>query len=143
MRRLITRAAAAALLAMAGAASNAQTIGMHTLSWHDQPGYHSSTPGLYVRTNTGLTVGAMQNSEGHAGAYAGYTASTDEQRRLSAAITVGLITGYTLAPVLPMAVPSIALKLSDQAAVRVLVLPRFHPKQGANALSLTLEWRLP
>jgi len=132
-----------AIALLAANASHAATIGLHTVSWHDQPGYHSRTPGLYLRTASGITMGALQNSEGHASAYAGYTASTSEARPISAAITVGLIHGYELAPVLPMAVPSIALRLTPQAAVRLLVLPRFHPKQGATALSLTLEWILP
>lgn len=136
MRRLLLAATLAATWP-----AHATTIGLHTASWHDRPGYHGSTPGLYLRAANGMTAGALQNSEGHLSCYAGWTATTDEQRPISAAVTVGVITGYELGPVLPIAVPSVALRVSSGLSVRLLALPRYHPKQGANALSLTVEWR--
>lgn len=70
---------------------------------------------------------------------AAHTWSTDESARISAAITVGGITGYELAPVVPMVVPSVALRLTPTLAVRALLLPRWHPKQGATAVHLAIE----
>ena len=120
----------------------ADTLGLHTATWHDRPGYRAATPGLYWRLDNGATLGALSNSEGHFSAYAAWTWHTDEQRPLSAAVSAGLITGYSLAPVVPLIAPSVAVRLGEQATARLIVLPKWHAKQGATAAQLDFEWRL-
>lgn len=137
---LFRRLFAAALL-LSACASYAATVGVHTASWHDRPGFRTLTPGAYLRTDAGLTAGALRNSEGRASAYAGWTWGTDEARRLSAAATAGVITGYSLAPAVPFVIPSAAVRITEQLTARALLIPRIAPK-GANAVSITLEWRI-
>lgn len=144
MPRLITLALLIALvLILAASAAQAATVGVHTFSLHDAPGYRTTTPGLYLRTDAGFTAGAMKNSHGRTSIYAAWSISTDESRPISAALTLGAITGYAIAPVVPMAVPSIAARVGQHTLVRLVAQPRYHPQQGANVLHLTLEWRLP
>lgn len=76
----------------------ALVIGAHIYTVHfgrdDAPvGYRNqdTTPGLYLRTESGLTAGIARNSLGRASVYLGQTWSTDDGRW---SLTVGAITGY-------------------------------------------------
>ncbi len=123
----------------AHAAGAGWTVGLHTVSWHDQPGYHSATPGLYAMAPNGATAGVLRNSQGRLGAYAGWTWQTTHTLPVRAAVTAGVVTGYSLGPVLPMVVPSVAVQITPRTALRVVLLPAWHPKQGANAANLAME----
>ena len=102
-------------------------LGLHLLSVHAQPGYELATPGFYAVAPHGATLGLMRNSEGRASAYAGLT-----MRRGDLALTVGAITGYQRARVLPLVVPSVQLG----AGARLSLVPNAF---GAWALHLSLE----
>jgi hypothetical protein len=118
------------------------TIGAHLGSWHSQPGFNNANPGLFVRAKSGLTAGVYRNSIRRTSTYVGYTASWAITPRVDASVTVGAITGYTVAPVMPMVVPSLRVGLTEQLSARVIYIPRVHEKQGADVLHLALEWSL-
>lgn len=141
--RLLT----ALLIAASAGTALADTVGVHTVSAHDRSrpdgqAYAWATPGLYYRADSGLTVGTLRNSYGHRGVYGAWTWSTDETRAASVAVSAGLTTGYDIAPVVPMLIPSVAVRISDQLAARVLVMPRMHAKQHATAVSLAFEFSM-
>jgi hypothetical protein len=122
-------------------------VGLHTVSWHDhtqlsgEP-YRSDTPGLYLRLDNGATAGVLHNSIGRWGVYAGWSWSTDQAEPVSASMTVALITGYDAAPVVPLLAPSLRVNLADGLALRLITIPKWHPKQGASVVNVALEWRL-
>lgn len=79
--------------------ASAAVLGVQTVSWHDrnQPNgepYRADTPGLYLRTDSGWTVGAYSNSIGRLSVHAGYAASLALTERISAGLYVGAVTGY-------------------------------------------------
>lgn len=139
------------LMATCGTAqAQAVTLGLHTLTWHDQARpeggrFESVTPGLYARlggSHSGPTLGVLRNSLARWGLYAGWTWSTDERSPVSVAFTAAGVTGYPVAPVVPLLAPSLRLRIGDQAALRIITIPQWHPKQGASVASLALEWEL-
>lgn len=103
-------------------------IGLHLLSLHAQPGMETATPGIYARhAPSGTTLGLLRNSEGKASAYAGLTFE-----RGPVAITLGAVTGYQRAAVLPLVVPSLQLG----GGLRLSLIPN---PFGAWALHLSAE----
>ncbi len=134
------------------------TLGLHTATWHsanrsdiDQP-YESRTPGVYMRTPGGLTVGHLSNSLGNRSTYVAWTlplASSQTHHRTgritsaqaSIDLTAGVITGYPTAPVMPLLTPSLSLRIGS-IAMRLIALPKGHPK-GAAAVNLAFEINLP
>lgn len=102
----------AALLALPGL-GQAQVLGVHVGSHHVGGGYCNENPGIYYRAESGLTLGAYRNSECRRwSAYAGHTWGDH------IALTVGAVTGYERASVLPLVVPSVRF-----GPARVAVLP--------------------
>ena len=98
----------------------------------------STTPGVYLRSAAGLTVGAYVNSHGKGSAYAAWTWSTADGRW---SITAGGVTGYPRARVSPLLAPSLRLPLGDAApgwAARIAYLPKPH-SDGAQGLHFSLE----
>lgn len=89
----------AALMLLFAHTADAAELGIQTASWHDrnQPSgelYRTATPGLYLRTSSGWTVGAYSNSIGRLSVHTGYTATVALTERLSAGLYVGAVTGY-------------------------------------------------
>lgn len=124
-----------------------QTIGLHTQSWHDQERpddlvYQRATPGLYVVTAGGLTVGHYRNSLGDPSTYIGETLTARPLPGVQVGLTLGVITGYdVISPLLPMAIPSVAIS-AGHAAARFIVMPKISDSQASTAVNLALEWRL-
>lgn len=149
---VILMAIAAAMLATCAPAKaqQIQAIGLHTLTWHDRAApagarYEGVTPGVYLRLGDqhgGPTVGVLRNSHARLSLYAGWSWSSDDRQPLSVAFTAAGITGYDAAPVVPLFAPSLQWRLTEQAAVRLAAVPRWHPKQGASMVSLAMEWHL-
>ena len=117
-------------------------LGLHLATAHfgapDSLDLQAATPGVYLRTEAGLTVGAYVNSYGRGSAYAGWTFSTTDGRW---SITAGAVTGYHSAKVSPLVVPSVRLPLGNWApswAARIAYLPKPH-SDGAQGLHLSLE----
>ena len=117
--------------------AHAQTVGLHLFSAHEQPGMNNTNPGVYVRLDNGLTLGTYFNSVRKQSAYAGWTFETPEWNRLTAAITIGAVTGYAT-KVTALAVPSAAFH-TEPVTVRVGIIPRPPVKGGSGALSLMIE----
>ena len=117
-------------------------IGLHLATAHfgapADAQLQSQTPGVYLRTAAGLTLGHYRNSHGLPSTYAGWTWSTADGRW---AITAGAVTGYPRARVSPLLVPSLRVPLQDQPtgwAARIAYLPKPH-SQGASGIHLSLE----
>ena len=91
LRAVRVRTAAAVALMACAAAAHAQTIGVHLVSVHvpARDYLQSFNPGIYVRTESGLTAGVYRNSLGRTSVYAGFTIDSG---RFS--LTVGATTGY-------------------------------------------------
>lgn len=104
-------------------------LGLHLFSVHAQPGYERVTPGLYAMSPSGLTVGAFRNSEGGRSVYAG---CTWQGQRFG--MTVGAVSGYRRAGMLPLVVPSV--RLGDSARLSAIPNPF-----GPWALHLSFERR--
>jgi hypothetical protein len=117
--------------------AQAQTFGVHTFSLHERPGMNNTNPGVYVRFDNGATVGTYFNSHRKQSTYAGWSFETDELHSLSAAVTVGVVTGYSQ-KVSALLVPSIALHTSLGTA-RIGIVPRPPVRGGCGAVHLMLE----
>lgn len=102
---VVAAISAASVLA---ARAEAQTLGVNLVTAHTTPGYRVWTPGLYLRSDAGLTAGILRNSEGSWGVHAGKMWHT-QAMGLPIDLQAGLITGYKRAPVLPLATASILL----------------------------------
>lgn len=110
-------------------------FGVHMGSIHFAGDYNNFNPGVYVN-HDGWTGGVYYNSERRVSAYAGYTFATGPLDW-----TLGAITGYERARVLPLVAPSVAFNFTPEVAGRVVLLPNpFKPKESA--LHFTLEWSL-
>jgi len=121
------------------------TIGLHLASVHSNtnPKHppNNVNPGVYVETTEGWTAGTYRNSQYRQSFYAGRTLDLDLAPVITASLTLGAITGYRQSPVLPLAVPSLRLRLSDDVATRVAYVPRVE-KKGAAAVHLMVEFKL-
>lgn len=121
--------------------AQAQTVGLHIISGHTNGGMNNFNPGLYVRLGNDVTFGTFRNSHRQQSAYVGYTF---EARRgsVSAALTLGVITGYPSASVMPMAVPSVAYHFGKHA-VRVGIVPKPPIHGSSAAVHLMFERQTP
>lgn len=117
------------------ASADVWILGLHLLSAHAQPGYEAATVGVYAQAPSGLTVGALRNSERRLSLYAGHTWQTADGRW---SLTAGGITGYRSARLNPLLVPSVRVPLGGAAAARISLIPK--PRNGgSSALHLSLE----
>ena len=113
-------------------------VGVHLGSWHDRGDYNNVNPGAYVYHN-GYTAGTYYNSERKVSLYAGYTFEYPLVGPFTAGLTVGAITGYARATVLPMVVPSVSVRLELLPSLRLSVIP---PVSGMPlVLHASIEWR--
>lgn len=100
----------------------------------------STTPGVYLRSEAGLTIGAFRNSVARNSAYAAWTWSTRDEVW---SITAGGVTGYPNKSISPLLVPSVRLQFGEgfSWATRVSYLPKAD-RHGAHGLHLSLERRM-
>jgi hypothetical protein len=108
----------------------AQTIGVNTVTAHATGGYRWYTPGAYVRTDDGITVGILRNSEGDISAHMSQSWSV-QPLGIPLDMTVGAITGYRRAPVLPLVTASVLI-----GHQRVIWIPGVR----GGAMHLAVEW---
>lgn len=116
------------------------TFGAHLHTVHlDGAALNDSTPGIYVQARTGLlagaSVGIYHNSHSDTSVYAAYTW---EPPGRWAALTVGAVTGYRIAKVAPLLVPSVRLPIYGPAALRIAYLPKA-VKDGAAGVHFSIE----
>lgn len=133
----------AALLALPAAADDLKiaAVGAHVASWHSEDGYNNRNPGLYLRTTGGWAVGAYRNSIRRDSAYAGRAFTAELVLGLRAELLVGGVTGYEAARVVPLVAPSLLVGVPG-GALRLTVLPKIDPKQGAHVAHFSVEWEL-
>jgi hypothetical protein len=138
MKHIITALA----LMLATITASATTLGLHLGSRHsnyDQP-WNDVNPGLYARFDNGVIVGTLRNSERTQSYYAGWSRDWPLTTHIDAGITLGLITGYKRADVLPLVVPSIRLGFTENVGLRTSLLVN-PDKRGAHAVHLSVEWK--
>lgn len=131
----------AVLVAAWGVAGQAEaaTVGAHIGSWHSEPGFNNVNPGLYAQADNGGTAGIYRNSVRKVSTYAGWTFEKQLGESVTVSATVGAITGYPAAKLLPMVIPSIKVKLFDEVSARVIIIPMVNPKQCAHVVSFAIE----
>ena len=117
------------------------SIGMHFASVHSKSGLNNFNPGVYVETTDGYTAGTYYNSESRQSYYLGRTLEAPLLYGTSGAVTLGAITGYRGYRVLPLAVPSLKIPLTEGFGTRFAFIPRVE-KKGAAALHLMLEFKV-
>ena len=115
----------------------AATIGLHLGSKHEAQGMNNVNPGVYVRDARGWTAGAYLNSVCRASLYVGRTWESPQWHGLSAAVTVGAVTGYERS-VTALLVPSVAYS-GAIGTVRLGIVPRPPVAGGQGALHLMVE----
>jgi len=104
-------------------------IGIDLGTLHDHPqGLCNLNPGIYWITDSGLTAGLVRNSECRLGAWGGYTKTAG-----AFSLTVGAVTGYRSAPVVPLLVPSVKIN-----RFRLSYLPR-SPGSQSGGVHLSIE----
>lgn len=142
--RVFLAISAGAVLAAAVVTASADevTVGGHLATYHfnmePEQSFKNLNPGLYVRTESGLTLGAYRNSLARRSAYAGWTFATRDDRF---AVTVGGVTGYPgWSPVAPLLVPSVRQDLGGGWSARLAYLHKPN-EHGATGLHLMLERR--
>jgi hypothetical protein len=119
-----------------------ETIGLHLGSKHSsyKQDWNDANFGVYARWGNGITLGTLRNSERAQSYYAGWTGDWSLTKRIDAGLTLGLITGYKRAPVLPMVVPSLRLAVTENLGLRTSYI--FNPdRQGAHVLHISAEWK--
>jgi hypothetical protein len=121
---------------------NGWILGLHLLSTHLgdlDPGAHPRhvTPGLYMVTPDGLTVGAYRNSVNRDTVYGGWTWRTGQSLGVLTDITLtaAAATGYPEAKVVPLLAAAATIGSGDYAP-RILWVP--HRTQP---VSLAIERR--
>lgn len=116
-------------------------MGLHLHSVHDNKKFCDSTPGAYVKLTNGFTLGMYKNSEcANYSVYAGVTFERNVFENVSVGLTAGVVTGYALAPVIPLLVPSVAVQLNNKVALRFTFAPKI-ADGGANAVNFAIERR--
>lgn len=128
-----------ALCVACGQAKSDTRVGLHLGSYHTSGNWNNFNPGVYVYHN-GWTAGTYYNSERSQSAYAGYTFEGALVGPFSYGLTVGAITGYARARVLPMVVPSVSFHATERASARLSFIPPFE-KNGAAVFHLSVEYR--
>lgn len=108
----------------------AAEIGVHLVSQHyPKRTYNNNNPGMYFRADNGITAGFYDNSYNQWSVYAGYTYHWNV-KGWEPAVTLGAITGYPKASVMPVAVPTLATPpLIETARLRL----GYKPKVGRNS----------
>lgn len=117
------------------AKADSLTLGFHTVSYHTSGNYNNTNPGVYVEYD-GWTAGTYYNSERKQTYYAGYTFAGKLVGPLDWGLSVGVATGYSRSPVVPMLVPSVRLGVGEHAAVRVSAVPPLAGSAGVVHLSV-------
>lgn len=142
----------AALMLLAGA-SSASDFGLHLGSKHgilipEGKALNDTNPGAYVR-HQGYTLGFFRNSwsdvpfNGEARERWSVHASRDFSYQMTvdveASLSVGAITGYPVAPVLPLVLPSV--RFGKDLGIRVSYVPRVLSAQTTDTLHVSVETR--
>lgn len=109
----------------------ADTFGLHVASIHaPRHDLNNTNPGLYFRSDSGLTMGAYLNSYRKTSAYIGYTHEWGDF-----ALTAGVISGYRYPFMLA---PTYRFASVNGYDLRLAYLPRIG-KDGAHVVHVMIE----
>ena len=116
-------------------------IGLHLVSQHTEPGYNNVNPGVYVRSECGITAGVYKNSFRRGSVYISYSY---DPKDLPIWASVGAITGYRKLPgtnfrLSPLAI--VGLKTPEYKGYRLRLgyIPHVEPMTHTNVFHLMLE----
>lgn len=113
-------------------------LSLYTHHFNPSPEISNSTPGIYLRTGCGLTLGEYKNSFGGKSHLLGWTGEQGPW-----GLTLGAITGYAQGTI-PAVLPSVAfspLPSSPSLRIRLTALlpaPKVNKHPG---IHLSTEWR--
>lgn len=96
--------------------------------------FNEANPGIGYRSENGLLGGVYRNSYNKPSVYAGKQYETSIGGPFNAGITMGGVTGYPAASVLPMIVPEISADMGDSQFALMLQPPVGNKTKGALAL---------
>lgn len=100
---------------------------VHVASAHTKSGYNNINPGVGLRwadaQGDGPVAGVYYNSERSTSVYVAYSWNWQITGPVNAQLTVGGIGGYKRATVVPMILPSVALRLTPLTSVRLSGAP--------------------
>lgn len=126
-------------------------MGLHLGSIHVDPepwltrhGINNANTGAYVRFDSGLTVGTYRNTMSQQSVYAGWTWQPDYSlavgsMRVSPAMTVGIVSGYTKGGVKPLATPSVLLSAPQATwGARIAYMPKTK-QTGSHVVHFMIE----
>ena len=124
-----------ALLLLAPFGVRAGTIGAHVGSLHvPLRHFESFNPGVYYRWANGVQVGVLRNSERRLSTYGAWT-----WQRGRFSLSMGAITGYRRAKVLPLVAPGWAVVDRPDFKARIILLPQAG-RDASTALHLVVEF---
>lgn len=118
-------------------------VGLHLGSYHadplpNQPEFNNRNPGLYVLFNSNVAVGTFYNSVRKQSVYVGYNFKLNNgSARFD--VLVGGVTGYPLAKVIPLVLPSIVFAATDHVGIRLGYIPRTKAT-GAHVIHAMVEY---
>lgn len=147
----------------------ALTLGVHLASVHvpARDGQQNVNPGIYLRTEDGLTAGLYRNTLSRTSAYLGLTADAGpfsltaglisgyQTKRRGATCAEAKVTvrrdigqcwideGYSRGAVTPFLAPSVRLPLADQWAGRLTYLPSIGDTNRSSAVHFSIERTFP
>ena len=129
-------------------AAQTTTLGVHTISYHDQGHFNNHNPGVYLE-HLGWTVGYYRNSINQDSLYGGHAWQWDLPANpmfQSASLMAGVVSGYRSRTYRHdySVMGAFCLKhdLNEQHGVRLSLLPT-HSKSPANyVLHLSYEFKL-
>ena len=115
------------------------TIGLHLVSWHDTGGYNNVNPGVYTKTECGITIGAYENSINKTTVYVGYTY---DPPKLPVWASVAIATGYkpeTNMTLTPIGMVGLKSQQYKGTRFRIGYIPKIKGVNQVNVLHLTFE----
>jgi len=116
-------------------------IGLHLVSWHSQEGYTGTNPGVYAKSECGVTVGAYRNSEARLTVYGAYTL---DPPKLPVWASVGVATGYgpqygEARPLTPVFIVGLKSPQFSGYRFRLGYIPKLGQMNNTHVLHLMLE----
>lgn len=116
-------------------------IGLHLVSWHDEPGYNNTNPGVYVKSECGLTAGVYKNSFSRVSVYGAYSY---DPPKLPFWASAGFATGYAKIPgtnfrLSPIAIVGLKSPQYKGYLFRVGYIPKIGGVNNVNVVHLMIE----
>jgi hypothetical protein len=109
---------------------------LHVASVHSAPGFEALTPGIAMRCDTGIQIGAFRNSVAKTSLYASYLHDVKLSDYLGVWGALGVATGYDW-PVVPIAIGGLKI-----GPLRVGYIPPVGAYNPGHTISFAFEVEL-